>query len=144
MAEATILKKTRRQAVVKAVGTGSFYANLTSLLHNSSNTTGHIVVDQYFSEANAECTINDIIYSVDGNADIVRVGNGINNTVLTVTTGQQDLSFSQYYGFTLNENANANIRIDFGASNGSIILCLTKGAGFNDPNLQILEDYQRP
>lgn len=144
MAEATILKKTRRQAVVKAVGTGVFYANLTSLLHESSNTTNHIVVDQFFSEANAVCTINDVIYSVDGNADIARVGNGVNNVVLTVAAGQQDLSFSQYYGFTLDENANANIKIDFGASNGSIILCLTKGDGFNDPNLQILPEYQRP
>jgi len=144
MAEATILKKTRRQVVVKAVGTGAYYANLTSFLHESTNTTSHIVVDQFFSEANAVCTINDIIFSVDGNADIVREGNGINNVVLTVTAGQSNFSFSQYHGFTVNEDANANIRIDFGSNSGTIILCLTKGEGFNDPNLQILADYQRP
>jgi len=144
MAEAKILKKTRRQVVVKAVGTGAHYANLTSFLHESSNTTNHIVVDQFFSEANAVCTINDIIFSVDGNANIIREANGFSNVVLTVTAGQSNFSFSQYHGFTVNEDANANIRIDFGSNSGTIILCLTKGEGFNDPNLQILADYQRP
>ena len=140
MAEAKILKKSRRQAVVAAVGTGTVHANLTSLLHFSSNTTGHLAQDQFFSEANAVCTITDVIFTLDNNATVTRGG----NTIITLTAGQADFSFAQKYGFVLDDKANANIQINFGANTGSIFLCLTKGDGFNDPNLQILADYQRP
>ena len=141
MAEVVVLKKNRRQAVVKATGTGTFHANLTSLLVDvraNSNTNG--VVTQTFNQAIADCTITDLLFSVDGNATVTR-----NNTVIvTVTAGQQDFLFSQYHGFVLNEEANANIQINFGSNTGTIILGLTKGPGFEEPDLQTLQDFQRP
>lgn len=135
MADVTVLKNTRRQAVVKAIGPGTFWANSTAILY--SNADG--AVDQVFSEPDAEFTINDIIFSVTGTTTIQR--NTANIYVLTA--GQGEVSFSQYYGFTLNESANANININFGTSEGTVILCLTKGAGFIDPDRQNLEAYQR-
>lgn len=142
MAEAVVLKKTRRQAVIKAVGTGTFHANLTSLLvdvkANSNVLVG--VVKQTFNQPIAECTITDILFSVDGNATVTRGG----TTILTLTDGQQDFEFSQKHGFVLNEQANANIQINFGSSNGTVILGLTKGPGFEEPDLQNLQDFQRP
>lgn len=141
MAEAVVLKKTRRQAVIKATGNGTFHANLTSLLVDvraNSNTNG--VVTQTFNQAIADCTITDLLFSVDGNATVTR-----NNTViLTVTAGQQDFLFSQHHGFVLNEEANSNIQINFGSNTGTIILGLTKGPGFDEPDLQNLQDFQRP
>lgn len=140
MAEAIVLKKTRRQAVVIAVGTGVYFANLTSLLVNvqaNSNTNGTVL--QTLSSS-AECTITDIIYSVDGTTNINRNG----NTVFKMAAGEDNFSFSQAHGFVLNDQANANIQINFGSSNGSVILVLTKGPGFDEPNLQNLQDYQRP
>lgn len=137
MAEVTILKNSRRQAFVSAVGTGRYYCNLTQLCY--SNAAGQ--VDQVVSVANAQLTITDIIYNTQGVTAIER--NGSNTWVLTA--GEGDYSFTKDYGFVLNPNttqgSNANIVINFGSSYGSVVLGLTKGEGFNDRDLQILPDY---
>lgn len=140
MAEVSILKNTRRQAVVSAVGTGTFYCNLQSLLSTVySNATTQTT--QTFDEANAQCTITDIIYSVAGGKPTI-TRNGL--TVFNIGGTDGDLRFSQEYGFVLNGNANANITINFNSAEGSIILGLTKGEGFIDPDLQLLQQYERP
>lgn len=142
MAEAVVLKKNRRQAVVKATGSGIFYANLVSLLVDVKANSNVLIgtVKQTFNAAAAECTITDLLFTIDGNATITRGG----TTILTLTEGQQDFEFSQKHGFVLNEQANANIVINFGSNTGTIILGLTKGPGFEEPDLQLLEDFQRP
>jgi len=145
MAEVTVLKKTRRQAVVIATGTGTFHCNLTSLLSTekaNSNINGTVL--QTINVPTAVASINDVIFTVNGTTTITR------NTIthLTLTEGQTDFSFSQRYGFVLNPSpsldSNANIQINFGSNTGTVILCITKGEGFNEPDLQILEDFQRP
>lgn len=132
MAEATVVKKTRRQAVVAAVGTGTFHANLTSLLY--ANVTGEI--DQTFSEANAICSITDVIFSVTGTTSVTRNG----TTYINLTAGQESYKLSQEHGFVLNPNvgldSNANIQINFGAATGTVMLGLAKSEGFNDLDLQ--------
>lgn len=138
MTAVTILKNTRRQAVVRAIGPGTRFANLTALLY--SNING--VVDQTFDRANANCRITDIIFSVDGNVTIGRN----DSVILSLTSGQGDFSLSQDYGTTLDPirtTANSNIQINFGTTNGTIILSLTKAEGFIDPDLQGLEERQR-
>ncbi len=143
MAEVTLLKNTRRQAVIAAVGTGTFHSNLSSLLatvrSNSTTTT-----TQTLSVPTAECTITDVTFSVDGNTTITRNG----NTYLILTEGQAEFGFSSKFGYVLNPNvaldSNANIQINFGANTGSVFVTLTKGPGFNDPDLQNLQDFQRP
>jgi hypothetical protein len=146
MAEVRILKNSRRQAVVSAVGTGTFHCNLSSLLStvkaNSNVLYGEVL--QTLDVPNAECPITDVVFTVNGNTTITRNG----TTYLILTEGQADFSFSQRYGYVLNANtaqdSNANIQINFGANTGSVILSLTKGPGFIEPNLQLLQDYERP
>ena len=94
MAEVTILKNSRRQAVVSAVGTGTFWCNLSSLLYSNAN--GQI--DQVLSVANAELTISDIIYNTQGVTTIKRNG----SNVWILTAGEGDLSLTKDYGFVLN------------------------------------------
>ena len=139
MAEVNILKNTRRQAVVSAVGTGTFHCNLSSLLY--SNISGQI--DQTLSVSNAELTISDIIYNTQGVTTIKRNG----SNVWILTAGEGDYSFTKDYGFVLNPNttqsSNANVTINFENSYGSVILCFTKGVGFNDRDLQLLPEHLR-
>ena len=151
MTAATILKNTRRQAVVKAVSPGSaggiVHCNLISLV-STVNSNATTTTTQTISGA-SELTISHVLFSVTGNTTITRSASFVDDTsrsvILTLTEGQHSFQFSQGYGFVLNERANANIQINFGpGANGSVILCLTKGPGFEEPNLQNLQDFQRP
>ena len=145
MGSVTILKNTRRQAVVKFLGTGSNtitlpnvrYANASPVLYPGTYTAG--TIDQILDQPNAILTINDVVYTANGTVNISREG----TVVLTLTEGQDSFSLSQYFGAVIAEKANANITVDFGASGGTVILSLTKGDGFNDPDRQNLEAYQR-
>ena len=145
MPAGTILKNSKRQAVVKFVGPGTHYANLSSLLH--ANVGGF--TEQNLTNANAIASISDIITNVDGSGNIVRTVNGsaVVDTTYTFSAGQDDTSFSQTHGFVLNptvaQHANANIRVDFGATTGTVILCISKGEGFNDLDLQTMESFLR-
>lgn len=141
MAEVTILKKTPRQAVVQAVGVGDFFCNLTSLLSTvRANSAANGGVLQTFDTANAECTITDIVYSTGGQALIKRNGS---NVFIIGGAADGDIGFTEKTGFSLNQNANANILISLSAAS-TVILGLTKGPGFNEPDLQNLQQYQRP
>ena len=147
MAEVTILKNTPRQAIVRAIGNGSFFCNLSSLLStvkaNSNVQYGSVL--QTLDLPNASATITDIIYSVAGGTPLIQRGNGLSNAnVFHIAGGDGDLRFSQEYGFVLSESANANIVINFNSAIGTIILGISKSAGFNEPNLQTLEPWQKP
>ena len=123
MTAVTILKNTRRQAVVRAIGPGTRFANLTALLYSNINGA----VDQTFDRANANCRITDVIFSVDGNVTIGRNG----DVVIALTTGQGEFSLSQDFGTTLDPirtTANSNIQINFGTANGGTLV-LNKTAG---------------
>lgn len=145
MGSVTILKNTRRQAVVKFLGSGSNsitlpnvrYANASPVLYPGTYVSG--TIDQVLDQPNAVLTINDIVYSVAGDVNISRNS----TTIITLTEGQDSFSLSQYFGAVLGEKANDNITVDFGSSNGFVILSLTKGDGFIDPDRQNLEGYQR-
>lgn len=145
MAVGTILKNSKRQAVIKFVGPGTYYANLSSLLH--ANVGGY--TEQNLTVANALATITDIITDVSASGNIVRTidGSAVVDTTYTFTAGQGDTSFSQGYGFVLNptlaQYANANIRVDFGSAVGTVIIGISKGAGFNDLDLQNMENHIR-
>lgn len=140
MAEVTILKKTPRQAVVQAVGVGDFWCNLSSLLSTvRANSAVNGAVLQTL-DINAECPITDIIYSTGGPAYIKRNGA---NVFIIGSAADGDIGFSEKTGFTLNQTANSNILISLSAAS-TVILGLTKGPGFNEPDLQTLQDYQRP
>ena len=139
MAEVTVLKNSRRQAVVSAVGTGTFHCNLSQLLY--SNTDGQI--DQTLSVANAVLSISDIVFNTQGVTTIKRNG----SNVWILSAGEGDYSFTEDYGFVLNPNtsqfSNANVTINFENSYGSVILGFSKGPGFNDRDLQLLPEHRR-
>ena len=145
MPAGTILKNSKRQAVVKFVGPGTHYANLSSLLH--ANVGGY--TEQNLTNSNVIASITDIFTNVSGSGNIIRTvdGSAVVDTTYTFSAGQGDTSFSQEYGFVLNPTvaqfANANIRVDFGATTGTIILGISKGEGFNDLDLQNMQSHIR-
>lgn len=139
MAEVIILKKTPRQAVVQAIGTGTFYCNLSSLLSSVPANSTHSV-NQTLDTPNVQLTITDIIYSTGGQALIQRNGS---NVFIIGTAADGDIGFAEKTGFALDTNANANIAITLSAAS-TVILGLTKGPGFNEPDLQNLQQWNRP
>ena len=129
-----ILKNTRRQAAVKIVSDGQ--------LSNTITYTDIKYADQTIplnSAGNLFWTISDIVYDVASHANIIRNG----NVVFTMSSGQASVNLSRDLGVVLDEQAHANVTVHTGSGNSSIILVFTKGAGFNDPDRQILEDRDR-
>ena len=129
-----ILKNTRRQAAVKIVSDGQ--------LSNTITYTDIKYADQTIplnTAGNLFWTISDIVYDVASHANIIRNG----NVVFTMSSGQASVNLSRDLGVVLDEQAHANVTVHTGTGNSSVILVFTKGAGFNDPDRQILEDSDR-
>lgn len=122
MANKYILKKTRRQAAVKVAGTGSVTIELADLAY----------ADQSVTAANVVLTITDIVYDVGNSANVKRNG----NLVFLMNAGQSGASLSRDLGVVLDEQANANIIVNLGAIEGTVILQFSKGLGYNDPDRQ--------
>lgn len=122
MANKHILKNTRRQAAVVVSGTGSATINIYELAYP----------DQTITTANLQLTITDLIYDVQSASTIMRNG----NLIFTMGIGSGEFNLSDSLGVVLNEKANANVEVNLGASNGTVILQFTKGDGYNDPNRQ--------
>ena len=129
-----VLKNTRRQAAAKVVSDG--------IGNNTITYTDIKYADQTIplnSAGNLFWTISDIVYDVTSHANIIRNG----NVVFTMSSGQASVNLSRDLGVVLDEQAHANVTVHTGSGNSSIILVFTKGAGFNDPDRQILEDRDR-
>lgn len=127
----TIVKKVPRQAVVKFVSIGGGSANVD--LANLA------VSGETFDRANSSVTITGLFNTLASNATIVR--NGAN--VLYLAASQQDKwDFTQSWGFVLDEQANANVTVNF-VGDGSIILLMNKSAGYALPDLQTKKDYEK-
>ena len=129
-----ILKNTRRQAAAKVVsdGIGSTTITYTDIKYADQSIP-------LTSAGNLFWTITDIVYDVANFANITRNG----NVVFTMSAGQGTVSLSRDLGVVLDEQAHANVTIYTGTGNSSVIVQFTKGAGFNDPDRQILEDRDR-
>lgn len=126
------LKKVRQQAVVKILASagGSNTISLAELAYP----------DETFNAANANVTITGIVYASDVQLVVSRGG----ANVLVLPAGQDDWNFAQMYGYVLDDNSNANILIDFGATgNGSCMVIMSKKTGYTPPNRQELKDYER-
>lgn len=125
MANLTILKKTRRQAAVKITGTGLANVTYTDIAYADQtiplNTAGNLI-----------WTISDIAYDVGNSANIKRNG----NLVFAMNGGSGEFNLSDDMGVVLDENANANVTVNLGAAEGTIIIQFSKGIGFNDPDRQ--------
>ena len=122
MANKLILKNTRRQAAVVVNGTGTATINIYELAYP----------DQTITTANLQLTITDLVYDVQTASTIMRNG----NLIFSMGVGSGEFNLTDSLGVVLNDKANANVDINLGASNGTVILQFTKGDGYNDPNRQ--------
>lgn len=119
-----ILKKVRQQAVVQYVGSGSTTIDLASLA----------LPDETFDRANSKVTLAHVFFHFVSAGTIARAGS---NTILELGAGATDnWDFSAQGGFVLNQDANANIVINMGASAGTVICTLHKSAGYAEPDNQ--------
>lgn len=125
-----IPKITRTQAVVKITGTGSTTIDTAELAYH----------DQTVDRDNVSLTITGIVYNVGSAANVVRNS----NVVFSMASSTYDeYQFSQSGGYSLNEEANANVIVNLGANESSVVLQFSKEAGYIDPNRQILQPYER-
>jgi hypothetical protein len=129
-----ILKKTRRQAAAKVVGTD---ANSTIITYTDIQYADQTI--PLTTAGNLIWTISDIAYDVQNSAQIVRNG----NIIFTMSAGQGLINFASAMGVVLDEQSHANVTINTGAGNSSIVLQFTKGSGFNDPDRQVLQQPDR-
>lgn len=134
----SILKNTRRQAVVKLVGTGQATVNIYELAYQGANA---ILDAQTVTPANVELTISDIFYDVSAAANVVRNS----NVIWAMNPGAGNFSFSKDMGVVLNQDANANVVVNLSSTgaNSTVLIQFTKGEGYNDPDRQTLESRNR-
>ena len=145
MSDATILKNTRRDSTVYFLSTnastGFVTANLaygpSNLIFKASNGDNF----QTFVEPSASAPISGVDYSSNELITVERVFSASNKTrVLNLAAGQGSFDF---IGYELNQQANANIVVNFGTGQGFVAMKVKKNAGFVDPDTQQLEDRDR-
>lgn len=122
MADKRILKVTARQAAFAIVGTGSATISIYDALHTR----------QTIDAGNVELTISDIAYDVGNAANITRDG----NVVFACSAGQGELNLTDSIGVVLNDKQSANVTVNLGAAEGTMIIQFTKGDGYDDPDRQ--------
>lgn len=123
----TILKKQRQQAVVELVGDGTASIDLNADLTLSDET--------FNGYANCNVNINSAVFSVpDGNVTLITR----NSSNILLIYGNDNWAFSQQFGYVLNQNNTSNISVTIPSPGGTVILGLTKAAGYREPNQQIL------
>ena len=141
----SILKNTKRQAVVKLVGTGTATVDIYELAYVGANTlaTGSAIRlhDQSVTPANVQLTITDLFYDVSNTANIVRNG----NVIWAMSAGHGTYNFTQEIGVALDQDANANVIVNLSttSANSSVIIGFTKGTGYNDLDLQNFQDFEK-
>lgn len=127
-----ILKNTRRQAAVKITGTGLANIFLANILY-----PGQYANNQ--SQGNVLWPITDIAYDVANAATV----NRNSNIIFAMNAGQNYIGFTKDIGVSLIDDANANVQVNLGAANGTVILQFSKESGFVDPDRQNLEPKDR-
>lgn len=141
----TILKNTKRQAVVKLVGTGQATVDIYELKYIGPNTiatgSSSMLHSQTVDAANVVLTITDLFYDCSTTANITRNS----NVIWAMSAGTAAYNFAQTIGVALDQDANANVVVNLSSTgaNSSVIIGFTKGAGYNEPDLQNLQDFQR-
>ncbi len=123
----TILKKQRQQAVIQLVGDGTVNIDLNADLALADET--------FLGYANANVNINSIVYSVP---DYTGGGTFIkrNNSNVLIIYSNDNWTFSQQFGFVLNQNNTSNISVTIPSPGGTLFLGLTKAAGYQEPDQQ--------
>jgi len=129
----TILKKVAQQAVIKFVGDGMANVDLNSDLKLSSET--------FAGYANANVNINSVVWSLPDatNALVQR-----NNSNIFILHGNDNWTFTQAYGYADTANNTSNISVTLPTGGGTLILGVTKTAGYTPTvDRQTLEQWQK-
>lgn len=124
-----ITKNALRQAVVTLNGSGQANISMQELA----------TAIQTIDVANAQLTITGIFYQTASSANIIRGS----NVILNLVAGYGTVKFAEDFGYSLDRNSNANVTVNLGSGDNSIILQFTKGVGYNEPNRQEYQPYQR-
>ena len=132
MANLYVLKNTRRQAAVKITGSGSATVYLANILY-----PGQYANNQ--SQGNVLWPITDIAYDVGNTANIKRNG----NLTFSMSAGQFNFGLARDIGTSLIDDGNANVVVNLGAAEGTVIIQFSKESGFVDPDRQLLEPKDR-
>lgn len=122
MANIRTLKVTARQAAFAVVGTGLANISIYDAVHST----------QTMDAANVQLTISDIAYDVGNAANITRDG----NLIFACNSGAGELNLTDDMGVVLNDKQNANVTVNLGAAEGTMIIQFTKGTGYNDQDRQ--------
>lgn len=122
MANKRILKVAARQAAVAVVGTGNATISVYDLIHTR----------QTIDAPNVILTISDIAYDVGNAANIKRDG----NLVFACNAGSGEFNLTDSIGVVLDDKSSANIEVNLGAAEGTMIIQFSKGSGYNDPDRQ--------
>jgi hypothetical protein len=121
-----ILKRTRQHVVVELTGEGSSTIALDNDLRLADET--------FRGYANCNVHINGVIFSV---SDVLPTTITRNNSNVLVLLGSDDWAFSQHQGFALTQNNTSNIAVTIPGMGGTVILSLSKVAGFQEPEQQV-------
>ena len=122
----TILKKVRQQAIISLVGDGTANIDLNADLALADET--------FLGYANANVNINSVVFSTNETTPITVQRGGSNVLILW---GNDNWSFAQQFGVVLTQNNTANISVTIPAG-GTLILGLSKTAGYREPDQQSL------
>ena len=124
MATVTVLKKTPSQVIASFVGTGAGTLNLADMA----------MPYEILDASNAQVNINMVNFSVSGTTTIKRGGAG-GTTVLVLTAGQDTMRLAPELGCSIATENGSNLYVDKAAADGTVIISLSKVAGFS-PNVQ--------
>ena len=123
----TILKKQRQQAVIQLVGDGTANVDLDADLTMADET--------FKGYSNCNVNITSVVYSVPestgGLSSIKRDGSNI-----LLFYSNDNWAFSQQFGYVLNQNNTANISITIPSPGGTVLLGVSKTAGYEEPDQQ--------
>lgn len=128
----SILNVKRQQATVKFVSDGGGTSNVALTEFAKADETTD------FGNVAPEVNICHLYFTVDDVTKVTR-----NNVVILSLVNEDNWNLSQEMGIVLSEENDSDIEIDFGTANGTVIITVTKAAGYKDPEQQSLQPWQR-
>jgi len=123
----TILKKQRQQAVIELVGDGTANIDLNADLTMADET--------FRGYANCNVNITSVVYSVpESSGGLSSINRDGSNILLFYSN--DNWAFSQQFGYVLSQNNTANISVTIPSPGGTVLLGLSKTAGYEEPDQQ--------
>ena len=144
--DANILMLQKRRAVIHCLSSsavnGNVHANTfggtSNLIHKHAN----LAASQTFDATKEGLSIDGVTYSINGDVTIERYNSDTDRAnALILTQGQGKLDFD---GYNIPLEKAGNVLVTFGSTEGFVTLSVSKGDAFVDPDLQQLQQFQKP